>query len=157
MPFWLSYYDVVDYYCHFQARLCPHVRYQPTFGVLADGSFHREASSLIGRLTCGRCIVALGYNGGDRLPAGLRLIDVMLDHVFFLSTCNYGIVQEDHLLCYGKHVEVFSHQLLQSASLNTPRRVSWSLKPAWSAPCVRTSSVKVTDLSKTGIGCIHWD
>ena len=27
---------------------------------------------------------------------------------FFLSTCKYGSVQEDHLLCCGKHVEVFS-------------------------------------------------
>ena len=42
------------------------------------------------------------------LPDGLRLIDVMLDHVFFLSTCKYGIVQEDCFLCCGKQVEVSS-------------------------------------------------
>ena len=49
-------YDVVDAsltaIC--QARLCPQVRCPPKDGVLADGSFHREASSLIGRLTFGR-------------------------------------------------------------------------------------------------------
>ena len=71
-------------------------------GVLADDSFHREASSLIGRLTFGSCTVALDYNGGNQLHVGLHLIDVMLDHFFFLRTCKDGIVQED---C-GKHVEV---------------------------------------------------
>ena len=42
------------------------------------------------------------------MHVGLRLNDAMLDHVFFLSTCRYGIVQEDYLLCCGKQVEVFS-------------------------------------------------
>ena len=32
----------------------------------------------------------------------------MLYHVPFLSTSKDGIVQEDHLLCCGKHVDVFT-------------------------------------------------
>ena len=68
-----------------QARICPPVRCQPKDGVLDDDSFYREASSLIGRLTFGRCGVALDYNTDTRLPVGLHLIDVMLDHVFIPS------------------------------------------------------------------------
>ena len=78
-------YDVVDdsltVIC--QASLCPQIQCQPKYGILAEISFHREASSLIGRLTFGRCTVALRYNGGNMLPVGLHHIDVMLDHVFF--------------------------------------------------------------------------
>ena len=82
-------YDVVDGSLNAicQAHLCPQVRCQPKDGVLADYSFHREASSLIGRLTFGSCTVALGYNGGNRLPVGLHLyIDVVPYHIFFPST-----------------------------------------------------------------------
>ena len=41
--------------------------------------------------------------------------------------------------------------VIQSSSVNTPspRRVSWALKPAWSAPCCRTSPVKIMALSKS--------
>ena len=41
------------------SRLCPQFRCQPKVGVLADGSVRREASSLIGRVTFGRCTVLL--------------------------------------------------------------------------------------------------
>ena len=102
------------------ARLCPQFGCQPKVGVLADDSFLREASSLIGRLTFGRCTVELGYNGGNRLHVGLHLIDVMLDHFFFLRTCKDGIVQEDCIVCCGKHVESLPLQLIQSFSVNTP-------------------------------------
>ena len=133
-----------------QARLCPQVRCQPKDGVLADDSFHREASSLIGRLSFGRCTVALGYSGGNRLHVGLHLSDVMLYHIF-PSKCEDDIVQEDCLLCCGKHVNVSTLQLLQSSSINipSPRRVSCAPTSAWSGPCCRTSSVKVMALSKS--------
>ena len=76
------------------ALLRPYFRCHPV-GVLADDSFDREASSLIGRVTFGRCTVAAGYKGGNRLHVGLHLIDAMLDHFFFLHTCKDGIVQEE--------------------------------------------------------------
>ena len=152
MPFLAVVYDVVDdsLAAMCLARHCPQFRCQPKVGVVADNSFHREASSLISRLTFGRCTVALSYNGGNRLHVGLHLIDVMLDHFFFLRTCKDSIVQEDRLLCCGKPVEV-------STTLAPPvffrkhtftRRVSWALKSAWSPTCCRTSSVKVTASSK---------
>ena len=74
-------YDVVDdsLIAICQARLCPQVCCQPKDGVLADDSFHREASSLIGRLTFGRCIVAFGYSGGNRLPVCLHLTAFVLN------------------------------------------------------------------------------
>ena len=132
------------------AHLCPQFRRHPKVGVLADDSFHREASSLIGRVTFGRCTVAVGYNGGNRLHVGLHLIDVMLDHFFFLHTCKDGIVQEDCLLCCGKQVEVSTTPAPQIffRKHTFARRVSWALKSARYAPCCRTSSVKVTALSK---------
>ena len=57
-------------------------------------------------LLLGRITVAVGYNEGNRQHVGLHLIDVMLDHFFFLHTCKDGIVQEDCLLCCRKKVEV---------------------------------------------------
>ena len=75
------------------SRLCPQFRCQPKVKVLADDSFRREASSLIGRLTFGRCTVAVGYNGGNRLHVGLHLIDVMLD-----PAEGYGIKYEGSFL-----------------------------------------------------------
>ena len=133
-----------------QARLRPQIRYQPKYGVFADISLHWEASSLIGRLTVGRCTVALGYNGGNRLPVGLHLIDVMLDHEFCLRTCNDGIIQEDCLLCCGKHVEVADPPGPPVLFRNTPSPMrQLGSKSAWSAHCCRTSSVKVMALSKS--------
>ena len=133
------------------ARLCPQFRCQPKVGVVADDSFHREASSLIGRLTFGHCTVALSYNGGNCLHVGLHLIDVMLDNFFFLRTCKDGIVQKDRLLCSGQHVEVSTYPapsvLFREHTFTG--RVIWALKSAWSAPCCRTSSVKVTVSSKS--------
>ena len=101
-------YDVVDdslaAIC--QARLCPQFRWQSKCGVLVMLVFIcQEASSLIGRLTFGRCTVAVGFNGGIRLPVVLHVIDVMLDHVFCLRTCN-DCIQEECILPCGKHVQV---------------------------------------------------
>ena len=150
--FWLS-YDVVNdslaAIC--LARLCPQFRCQPKVGVLADDSFHREASSLIDRPTFGRCTVALGYNGCNRLHVGLHLIDAMLDHFFFLRTCKDGIVQEDCLLRCGKHVEVSTTPAspVFFRKHTFTRRVSWALTSAWSAPYCRASSVNVTASSKS--------
>ena len=100
--FWLSYNDVVDDYLDAirLARLCPQFRCHSKVGVLADDSFHREARSLIGRVTFGRCTVAVCYIGGNRVHVGLHLIEVivMLDQFSFSFTRNDGIVQEDCLL-----------------------------------------------------------
>ena len=131
------------------ARLCPQFRCHPKVGVLADDSFHREASSLIGRVTFGRCTVPVGYNGGNRLHGGLHLIDVMLDHFFFLHICK-DECQEDCLLCCEKQVEVSTTPAppIFFRKHTFTRRVSWALESARSAPFCRTSSVKVMALSK---------
>ena len=42
--------------------------------------------------------------GGNRLNVGLHLIYAMLDHDFFLRTCNGGIAHEDCRLSCGNHV-----------------------------------------------------
>ena len=71
----------------------------------------------------------------------------MLDHVVYL------IVQDDCLLCWGKHVEIATPPPVPQVVFpkhTSPRLVSWALKPVWSAPRCRTSSVKVMSLSKSG-------
>ena len=102
-----------------RSHKCPQVRCQPKYGVLVNDSFHREASSLIGILTFGRCTVSFGYNGGNRLPVDLHLSNVMLGHVFFLRTCKDGSAQEDCLLCLVSISGSLSIQLLQSSSVST--------------------------------------
>ena len=114
-PFWLSYIVDASLAAICLSRLCPQFRCQSKVGVLADDSFRREASSLIGRLTFGRCTVALGYNGCNRLQVDLHLIDVMLDHFFFLGTCKDGIVQEDFVFM----LRSLPLQLLQFSSVTT--------------------------------------
>ena len=92
--------DTLTAICH--ARLCPQVRWQPNYGVLADNIFHREDSSLIGILTFGRCTVAMGAIG-CLLSFTLSMLCLILS---FHRTCKDDIVQEDCLLCCGKHVEI---------------------------------------------------
>ena len=151
--FWLSYYDVVDDFLAVicLARLSPQFRCQPKVGVLAGDSFHREASCRIGRLILAAAQWHSATMGGNRLHVGLHLIDVMLDNFFFLRTCKDGIVQEQCLLCCGKHGEVSTTPALAGffRKHTFTRRASWALKSAWSAPCCRTCSVKVTASSKS--------
>ena len=106
---------------------------------------------MIGRVTSSRITVAVSYNGGNRQHVGLHLIDVIVDHFLFLHTCNDGIVQEDCLLSCAKQVEVSTTPAPPNffRKHTFTRRVRWALKSDWSALCCRTSSVKVTALSKS--------
>ena len=144
-------YDVVDdsltAIC--QARLCPHVRWQPNYGVLADNIFHREDSSLIGILTFGRCTVAMGAIG-CLLAFTLSMLWLIMS--FFSAHARMALHRKTAFSVAGSMSRSLPLQLLQSSSVNTPspKLVSWDLKSIWSAPCCRTSSVKVMALSKRG-------
>ena len=79
---------------------------------------------------------------------GIHLVDVMLDHVVYLSICKDGIVQDDCLLCWGSMLRLLPQVFFPIHT--SLRLVSWALKHVWSAPRCRTSSGKVMSLSKSG-------
>ena len=70
---------------------------------------------------------------------------------FFLAHAMMALSRKIAFSGAGSMLRYLPLQLLQSSSVNTPSpsRVSCALKSAWSAPCCRTSSVKVMALSKS--------
>ena len=69
------------------------------------------------------------------MPVGLRLIDVMLDHVFFFAHAIMPLSRKIAFAVAGSMLRYLPLQVIQSSSVNapSPRRVSWALKSAWSA------------------------
>ena len=121
--YWLSYnYDVVDdslaAIC--LPRLCPQFRCHPKVGVLADDSFHREASSLIGRVTFGRCTVAVGYNGAIGCMLAFTLSMLCLIISFFFTHARMALSRMIAFSVAGSKLRSLPLQLLQSSSVNTP-------------------------------------